>query len=200
MNVHGHNDPELNEALHKQVEMVSHSTLLGSANIPSIVLAKKLAEITPGNLSKVFYSDTGSAAVEIALKIAYQYWQNLDPIKYQHKSKFISLDEAYHGDTIGAVSVGGMDLYHRIFKPLLFERISIPSPYTYRMDEIGNEEDVKRYCLEKLEALLKSEAENIAGLIIEPLVQGAAGMITAACWIFKRSRKTVSRIRYIINL
>lgn len=178
VNVHGHNDPELNEALHMQIEQIAHSTLLGSANIPSILLAKKLAEITPGNLSKVFYSDTGSAAVEIALKIAYQYWQNIDPIKYQYKSKFISLDEAYHGDTIGAVSVGGMDLYHRIFKPLLFERISIPSPYTYRMDHIGNEEEVKRYCLNKLESLLKEQSENIAGLIIEPLVQGAAGMIT----------------------
>lgn len=189
VNVHGHNDPELNEALHKQVEMVSHSTLLGSANIPSILLAKKLAEITPGNLSKVFYSDTGSASVEIALKIAYQYWQNIDSIKYKNKSKFISLDEAYHGDTIGAVSVGGMDLYHRIFKPLLFERISIPSPYTYRMDEIGNEEDVKRYCLEKLETLLKVEADNIAGLIIEPLVQGAAGMITQPAGFLKEVEK-----------
>ena len=153
VNVHGHNDPELNEALHTQVEKIAHSTLLGSANIPSILLAKKLAEITPGNLSKVFYSDTGAASVEIALKIAYQYWQNLDPIKYQHKSKFISLDEAYHGDTIGAVSVGGMDLYHRIFKPLLFERIAIPSPYTYRMDEIGNEEEVKKVLLRKIRIL-----------------------------------------------
>lgn len=178
VNVHGHNDSELNGALHNQVETISHSTLLGSANIPSILLAKKLAEITPGDLSKVFYSDTGSASVEIALKIAYQYWQNLDPIKYQHKSKFISLDEAYHGDTIGAVSVGGMDLYHRIFKPLLFERIAIPSPYTYRMDELGNEEDIKHFCIQKLESLLKAESEHIAGLIIEPLVQGAAGIIT----------------------
>lgn len=178
VNVHGHNDSELNGALHKQVEAISHSTLLGSANVPSILLAKKLAEITPGNLSKVFYSDTGSASVEIALKIAYQYWQNLDPIQYQHKSKFISLNEAYHGDTIGAVSVGGMDLYHRIFKPLLFERIAIPSPYTYRMDELDNEEDVKNYCIQKLESLLQAESEHIAGLIIEPLVQGAAGIIT----------------------
>ncbi|MEH6948916.1 adenosylmethionine--8-amino-7-oxononanoate transaminase [Bacillus sp. JJ634] len=178
VNVHGHSDPELNSALHEQIEKISHSTLLGSANVPSILLAKKLAEITPGNLSKVFYSDTGSASVEIALKIAYQYWQNIDSEKYKHKNKFISLDEAYHGDTIGAVSVGGMDLYHRIFQPLLFERIAIPCPYTYRMDEIGNEEEVKRYCLHRLKELLQAESEHIAGLIIEPLVQGAAGMIT----------------------
>ncbi|MBY0005989.1 adenosylmethionine--8-amino-7-oxononanoate transaminase [Priestia aryabhattai] len=178
VNVHGHNDPELNTALHIQVEKLAHSTLLGSANVPSILLAKKLAEITPGSLSKVFYSDTGSAAVEIALKIAYQYWQNLDSAKYKNKSKFISLNEAYHGDTIGAVSVGGMDLFHRIFKPLLFERIPTPSPYIYRMDGFETEEQASAYCIHQLEKLLQNNGEEVAGLIIEPLVQGAAGIIT----------------------
>ncbi len=178
VNVHGHSNPELNSALCEQVEKVAHSTLLGSANVPSILLAKKLAEITPGHLSKVFYSDTGAASVEIALKIAYQYWKNIDPKKYRNKNKFISLNEAYHGDTVGAVSVGGIDLYHRIFAPLLFERIPSPSPYTYRMDDIGNAEAVKTYCLESLEQLLWEHAEETAGVIIEPLVQGAAGIIT----------------------
>ncbi|MFF2287778.1 adenosylmethionine--8-amino-7-oxononanoate transaminase [Peribacillus butanolivorans] len=178
VNVHGHNEPELNNALIEQVEKVAHSTLLGSANVPSILLAKKLAEITPGHLSKVFYSDTGSAAVEISLKVAYQYWKNIDPVKYQHKNKFVSLNEAYHGDTVGAVSVGGMDLFHRIFKPLLFERIPTSSPYTYRMTEYGDQEAVKNYCIDELEKLLQDQAEEIAGLIIEPLVQGAAGIIT----------------------
>ncbi|TYR79424.1 adenosylmethionine--8-amino-7-oxononanoate transaminase [Priestia megaterium] len=178
VNVHGHNDKKLNEALYEQIQKIAHSTLLGSANVPSILLAKKLAEITPGQLSKVFYSDTGSAAVEIALKIAYQYWKNLDPVKYAHKNKFVSFNEAYHGDTIGAVSVGGMDLFHRIFKPLLFERIAAPSPYTYRMNHLGDEESVKAYCLQELEVLLQTQGNEIAGLIIEPLVQGAAGIIT----------------------
>ena len=178
VNVHGHNIPELNEALTNQVHKVAHSTLLGSANVPSILLAKKLAEITPGDLCKVFYSDTGSAAVEIALKMAYQYWQNIDSEKYKRKSTFISLDDAYHGDTIGSVSVGGMDLYHRIFKPLLFNRISLPSPHTYRMSEDGDEEGVKNFCLQKLESLLQEKADEVAGLIMEPLVQGAAGIIT----------------------
>lgn len=178
VNVHGHNEPELNGALIAQVNKIAHSTLLGSANVPSILLAKKLAEITPGHLSKVFYSDTGSAAVEIALKVAYQYWQNIDPNKHRHKNKFVSLDEAYHGDTVGAVSVGGMDLYHRIFKPLLFERISVPSPYAYHMTEYGDHEAVKNHCLNELEKLLQQQAAQIAGLIIEPLVQGAAGIIT----------------------
>lgn len=178
VNVHGHNIPELNEALTNQVNKVAHSTLLGSANVPSILLAKKLAEITPGNLCKVFYSDTGSASVEIALKIAYQYWKNIDKDKYKKKNTFISLDDAYHGDTIGSVSVGGMDLYHRIFKPLLFNRISLPSPHTYRMSEDGDEEAVKNFCLQKLESLLQEKADEVAGLIMEPLVQGAAGIIT----------------------
>ncbi|MBA2871441.1 adenosylmethionine-8-amino-7-oxononanoate aminotransferase [Anoxybacillus calidus] len=178
VNVHGHNDPELNEALHEQIEKISHSTLLGSANVPSILLAKKLVEIWGGNLSKVFYSDTGAAAVEIALKMAYQYWQNIDPVRYKHKNKFISLKEAYHGDTIGAVSVGGMDLFHRIFRPLLFERIEVPSPYVYRMDEYGDEEEIVNYCLKQLEETLEQRHEEVAGMIVEPLVQGAAGIIT----------------------
>ncbi|HBI02745.1 MAG TPA: adenosylmethionine--8-amino-7-oxononanoate transaminase, partial [Paenibacillaceae bacterium] len=119
VNVHGHNHHELNEALRQQAEKIAHSTLLGSANIPSILLAKKLVEITPPGLNKVFYSDAGSTSVEIALKIAYQYWKLKDPIRYAQKNKFISLKEAYHGDTVGSVSVGGMDLYHKIFSPLL---------------------------------------------------------------------------------
>ncbi|KMY51382.1 adenosylmethionine--8-amino-7-oxononanoate transaminase [Peribacillus loiseleuriae] len=178
VNVHGHNVPALNEALIDQVHQIAHSTLLGSANVPSILLAKKLAEITPGNLRKVFYSDTGSASVEIALKIAYQYWQNTNLEKYKNKHTFISLDEAYHGDTIGSVSVGGMDLYHRIFEPLLFKRVSLPTPHTYRMTEFDHAEDVKNFCLQRLESLLQEKADEIAGIIIEPLVQGAAGIIT----------------------
>lgn len=178
VNVHGHNVPELNEALINQLNKLSHSTLLGSANVPSILLAKKLAEITPGDLCKVFYSDTGSASVEIALKIAYQYWKNIDPIKYKNRNTFISLDDAYHGDTIGSVSVGGMDLYHRIFKPLLFKRVSLPTPYVYRMTEFDRAEDVRDFCLQRLENLLQEKSDEIAGIIIEPLVQGAAGIIT----------------------
>jgi adenosylmethionine-8-amino-7-oxononanoate aminotransferase len=178
VNVHGHNHPELNEALYQQAEKIAHSTLLGSANIPSILLAKKLAEITPPGLNKVFYSDAGSTAVEIALKIAYQYWKLKDPIGYAKKNKFISLKEAYHGDTIGSVSVGGMDIYHKIFRPLLFERLEMPAPYTYRMTD-NDEKACLHKCLNQLEDLLKEHHEEVAGLIIEPLVQGAAGMITA---------------------
>ncbi|AMX82396.1 adenosylmethionine-8-amino-7-oxononanoate aminotransferase [Geobacillus subterraneus] len=176
VNVHGHNDPELNAALREQLENIAHSTLLGSANVPSILLAKTLISYWPG-MAKVFYSDTGAAAVEIALKIAYQYWKNIDPVKYAKKNKFVSLKEAYHGDTVGAVSVGGMATFHRIFAPLLFERIEVPSPYVYRMEKYGSEQDVVRYCLNELERVLASQHEHIAAVIVEPLVQGAAGII-----------------------
>ncbi|QIZ68876.1 adenosylmethionine--8-amino-7-oxononanoate transaminase [Geobacillus subterraneus] len=176
VNVHGHNDPELNAALREQLENIAHSTLLGSANVPSILLAKTLISYWPG-MAKVFYSDTGAAAVEIALKIAYQYWKNIDPVKYAKKNKFVSLKEAYHGDTVGAVSVGGMETFHRIFAPLLFERIEVPSPYVYRMEKYGSEQDVVRYCLNELERVLASQHEHIAAVIVEPLVQGAAGII-----------------------
>ncbi|MBM7646290.1 adenosylmethionine-8-amino-7-oxononanoate aminotransferase [Scopulibacillus daqui] len=198
VNVHGHNDPELNAAIEQQIKKISHSTLLGSANVPSILLAKKLAEITPGHLTKVFYSDTGAAAVEIALKIAYQYWKNIDPKKYANKNTFISLKEAYHGDTVGAVSVGGMDLYHRIFRPLLFDRLEIPSPYVYRMEEYGDPDNIVDYCLKKLETLLEERHQEIAGLIIEPLVQGAAGIITHPNGFLKRAAELCKKYRILL--
>ncbi|MFT9847635.1 adenosylmethionine--8-amino-7-oxononanoate transaminase [Aneurinibacillus sp. REN35] len=180
VNIHGHSHPELTAALHEQAQKIAHSTLLGAANVPSILLAKKLVEITPAKLTKVFYSDAGSTSVEIALKMAYQYWQLKDPVRFAgKKNTFISLKEAYHGDTIGSVSVGGMDTFHHIFKPLLFDRIETPAPYTYRLTENNDPAACKALCLQALEDLLKERHEDVAGLIIEPLVQGAAGMITA---------------------
>ncbi|WP_027417891.1 adenosylmethionine--8-amino-7-oxononanoate transaminase [Aneurinibacillus terranovensis] len=179
INVHGHNHPDLTAALVEQAQKIAHSTLLGAANVPSILLAKKLVEITPAGLTRVFYSDSGSTSVEIALKMAYQYWKLKDVKRYARKNTFISLSEAYHGDTIGSVSVGGMETFHRIFRPLLFERIQTPTPYTYRMRDDGDEETCKNDCLSALESLLQAHHEEVAGLIIEPLVQGAAGMITA---------------------
>ncbi|MBW2653134.1 MAG: aminotransferase class III-fold pyridoxal phosphate-dependent enzyme, partial [Deltaproteobacteria bacterium] len=106
--IHGHGREEINRAIINQAKEISHSTLLGLSNVPAIKLAKKLVEITPNGLDKVFYSDGGSTAVEIALKMAFQYWQQTSPIK-KEKHKFISLNLAYHGDTLGAVSVGGID-------------------------------------------------------------------------------------------
>ncbi|SDH19469.1 adenosylmethionine-8-amino-7-oxononanoate aminotransferase [Aneurinibacillus thermoaerophilus] len=199
VNVHGHNHPELNEALIQQAGKIAHSTLLGAANVPSILLAKKLVEITPKGLTKVFYSDSGSTSVEIALKMAYQYWQLKDPIRYAgKKNKFISLREAYHGDTIGSVSVGGMETFHHIFKPLLFERLEAPAPYTYRLTENNDAEACKMLCLKALDTMLREHHEEIAGLIIEPLVQGAAGMITAPDGFLRGVRELCTRYNVLM--
>ncbi|HAR63302.1 MAG: adenosylmethionine--8-amino-7-oxononanoate transaminase [Candidatus Margulisiibacteriota bacterium] len=176
VNIHGHNRVEINEAIIRQVQTVSHSTLLGFANVPSILLAEKLVAIVPGDLVKVFYSDSGSTSVEIALKIAFQYWQQI-ATPQRNKTKFISFKNAYHGDTIGSVSVGGMDDFHETYKQLLFETYEAPYPYCYRCD--SSESRCSNTCFYKLETIMKEHHEEIAGLIIEPRIQGASGMITS---------------------
>lgn len=178
VNVHGHCHPALSQAIKEQADKIAHSTLLGSANVPSIELAQQLLEIAPPGLSKVFYSDSGSTSVEIAIKMAFQYWQQKEG-DYKEKKTFISLSQAYHGDTVGSVSVGGIDLFHRLYSSLLFETEKIPSPYCYRCPLGKEKESCSLACLQKLEDILATKNEKIAALIIEPLMQGAAGMISA---------------------
>ncbi|MFO3702956.1 adenosylmethionine--8-amino-7-oxononanoate transaminase [Staphylococcus felis] len=175
VNVHGHRNKKLNKAIHKQLNQIAHSTLLGSSNIPSIELAEKLIQITPDRLQKVFYSDTGSASVEIAIKMAYQYWKNIDPQKYAHKNKFLTLKHGYHGDTIGAVSVGGIDTFHKIFKHLIFENIQLESPSLYR-SHYKDEKEMLAHILERIETILSEQNDEVAGFILEPLIQGATGL------------------------
>jgi adenosylmethionine-8-amino-7-oxononanoate aminotransferase len=174
-NVHGHCRPELNEAIIAQLERVAHSTLLGLANAPSVLLAERLVRLAPGRLGKVFYSDSGSTAVEIALKQAFQYWQL---IGRREKHRFVKLEHAYHGDTLGAVAVGGIDLFHQVFEPLLpgGERASLtaPSPCPRPGESAG------RACergLAAVEGLLAEHSREVAAFIIEPLMQGAGGML-----------------------
>jgi len=137
VNIHGHRRAEIDEAVKVQLDKIAHSTLLGLCNEPSISLAKKLAELLENALpwgeplTKIFYSDNGSTAVEIALKLAYQYWVN---IGIKGKDTFVSLKESYHGDTIGAVSVGGVELFHQVYKPLLNKSIQASAPYCYRCE------------------------------------------------------------------
>ncbi|ASJ56164.1 L-lysine--8-amino-7-oxononanoate transaminase [Brevibacillus formosus] len=171
LNVHGHNVPELNQAITEQLDQIAHSTLLGMANVPSILLAEKLIHLAPKGLSKVFYSDNGATAVEISLKMAFQYWQNRGQTS---KHSFITMNNAYHGDTIGATSVGAIPLYHQVYKPLLFSPHVIPYPYPYRQ---GGEEAAVQATLSSLESLLRERAHEIAAMIVEPVVQGASGMI-----------------------
>jgi adenosylmethionine-8-amino-7-oxononanoate aminotransferase len=211
-NIHGHRKKAIDKAIKAQLKRVAHSTLLGASNIPSILLAKRLAEIAPTGagaycntpLLKVFYSDDGSTAVEVALKMAFQYWCQTD---HPEKKKFLALQYAYHGDTLGAVAVGGIMQFHHVYRPLTFcstpagwlgpllsstvptpggWRVPVPSdahvlfapsPYCYRCPLGKDKETCGMACLEEMERLLAQEHNEIAALIIEPLVQGAGGMI-----------------------
>jgi adenosylmethionine---8-amino-7-oxononanoate aminotransferase len=163
-NVHGHRHPTLDHALHAQVDRIAHSTFLGLTHEPGIRLAAALLEVAPPTLRRVFYSDSGSTAVEIALKQSFQYWALRGR---PSKRKFLRLGDAYHGDTLGAVGVGGIDLFHRVFGPLLVHSIAIPSP-------AGT--DGMR-ALEQLERELQTNGDEISAFIFEPLIQGAAGML-----------------------
>lgn len=174
-NVHGHNRPELNTAVVRQLEEIAHSTLLGLTNVPAVVLAKKLIEIAPPGLTRVFYSDSGATAVEVGLKMAFQYWQ----LKGKPgKTKFASLVEAYHGDTLGAVSVGYSELFHRFYRPLLFECFRLPPPHLYRFHQGLSDKDAMAKAVVEAQNVLSRHRDDIAALVIEPLVQGAAGIWT----------------------
>jgi len=173
-NIHGHGRREINAALKKQLDLVAHATFLGLSNPPAIELAERLVGVAPKGLSRVFYSDNGSTAVEVALKMAFQYWhQNGQPAR----TKFITLEAGYHGDTVGAVSLGGIESFHGLFKPLLFPTIKAPTTYSYRCDKAASLPDCGKHCIQDLEAILRTHAREVAGLVLEPLVQGAGGMI-----------------------
>jgi len=176
-NLHGHRRPEIDAAVIAQLGRIAHSTLLGLASGPSIELAERLVRIAPRGLTRVFYSDSGSTAVEIALKMAFQYWRQL-PQPEPRRTKFVSLFLGYHGDTVGAVSVGGIDLFHGLYRPLLFDTIQAPSPYCYRCPLGLHREDCGMACAARMEEILAAHAEEVAAVIVEPLVQGAGGMIT----------------------
>jgi len=176
VNVHGHSQPALNAAVRRQLGRIAHSTLLGTGNEPAALLAEKLVSISPDGLTKVFYSDNGSTAVEVALKMAFQYYRHLGATGKQ-RSKFVSLSNGYHGDTLGSVSVGGMELFHSIFSPLLFRTYTVPSPYCYRCPFSRSRPACGLECVEAMERLLAEKGEEIAAVLVEPLVQGAGGMV-----------------------
>lgn len=172
-NVHGHRRRELDAALRAQLDRIAHSTLLGLASEPSIVLAQRLVEITPSSLTRVFYSDAGATAVEIALKIALQYWQLRGETQ---RTQYAALTEAYHGDTLGAVSVGYSETFHRFFKPLLFPCHKLNPPHVHRWQRGMTADEALRTAIREAAALLDHKGHELAALIVEPLMQGAAGM------------------------
>jgi len=190
VNIHGHRKKEIDDAIKAQLDRISHSTMLGLSNVPAIHLAERLVGIirqpagtgprswVPDSrlLSRVFYSDNGSTSVEVALKMAFQYWKHKG---VETKNSFLSLENAYHGDTIGAVSVGGVDIFHNAFGPLLFKTYRAPSPYCYRCGLKMEFPSCGLACAGKMEELLKQHHAEIAAVIIEPLVQAAGGMIVS---------------------
>lgn len=176
VNVHGHKVPEIDNAIKKQVEKLGHSTLLGITNPPAAELAKEIIEVCPPGLKKVFYSGDGASAVEVALKMAFQYWQHKGK---PEKTKFVCLQNGYHGDTLGAVSVGGIDIFHATFKPLLFESFRAPSYYCYRCPLEKTYPSCNIACADEVERILAEHHEKIAAVIFEPYVQAAGGMIVS---------------------
>jgi adenosylmethionine-8-amino-7-oxononanoate aminotransferase len=191
-NVHGHRKEKLDLAIREQLERVAHSTLLGLSNIPAIDFARKLVEVCPPGLTKVFYSDNGSTAVEIALKMAFQYHRQAGG-ENGGKTKFIAFKNAYHGDTIGSVSVGGIDIFHEKYSPLLFHAYKAESPYCYRCPWGRSYPSCSLECLGRLEALMKAHAHEVCALVIEPLVQGAAGMLIQPPAYLKGVRELCTR-------
>jgi adenosylmethionine-8-amino-7-oxononanoate aminotransferase len=187
VNLHGHRHPRLDRALTSQLRNIAHSTLLGLSNPPAIRLARELIRLAPKGLRRVFYSDDGSTAVEAALKMAVQYWQQRRP-EAGPKQTFVHLKLAYHGDTVGAVSVGNIDLFHARFKPLLFPTLQVDPPYCYRCPLGLTYPSCRLACLDPLETILSTRHREVAGVILEPLVQAAAGMITAPPGYLKRVR------------
>ena len=186
VNTLGHSNKRLNDALKRQTDKIEHVLLAGFSHKPAIELAEKLVNLTPKELTKVFYSDNGSTAVEVALKMAYQYWQQKGK---SSKSRFIALKNSYHGDTLGAVSVGGVDVYHQTYKPLLFEIYQAESPYCYRCSCNLERNNCNFKCLKSMENILEEHSDEIAGVIIEPLIQAAGGMIIYPAEYLSRVRK-----------
>ncbi len=213
VNIYGHRKKEIDDAVKEQIDKISHSTMLGLSNAPAIKLAEKLVKIIQGSrgqgvkgpskikssnpslLSKVFYSDNGSTAVEVALKMAFQYWLHKG---IGGKNTFLSLKNAYHGDTLGAVSVGGVETFHKAFSPLLFKAYSAPSPYCYRCEAGLSCPGCKFACLERMEDILRENSSGIVAVIIEPLVQAAGGMIVSPTGYLKGVRDLCTKYNVLM--
>lgn len=175
VNLLGHRRKEIDDAVRAQLDTLAHSTFLGLTHPPAIELAEKLLAAAPPGLSRVFYSDNGSTAMEIAIKMAFQYWRQKEG--GGKKAAFLTLSEAYHGDTIGSVSAGGIDLFHRIFRPLLFSTRRLPTPHCYRCPYGLSRPSCGLYCADRMEKAVRDAKDHLAAAIVEPLVQGAAGML-----------------------
>ncbi len=172
-NVHGHRKKEIDDAIKAQLDRIAHSTLLGLSHVPGIQLAQKLIDIAPRGLRRVFYSDNGATAVEIALKMAVQYWQLKGEIQ---RTRIATLAESYHGDTVGSMSLGYSETFHRFHKSLLFPVLRLTPPHVFRYYQGLSETDALRASVAEAEEKIAAEKDSLAALVMEPLMQGAAGM------------------------
>ncbi len=197
VNLHGHRKGALDRALTAQLKRIAHTTLLGLSNAPAIELAKRLVGIAPRGLTRVFYSDNGSTAVEVALKMAFQYWR-LQGSADKSKTKFLHLGQAYHGDTLGAVGVGGIPIFHERFKPLLRPSYEAHAPYCYRCPLGLTFPKCKVACADSVEDVLERHHDEIAALIVEPMLLAAGGMITMPPGYLTRLRKLCTRYRVLM--
>jgi len=197
VNLHGHRHPTIDQAIRYQLTQIAHTTLLGLSHPPAIQLAKALVKLAPNGLQKVFFSDNGSTAVEIALKMAIQYWQQC-PSPQPRKTGFIHLGLSYHGDTVGSMSLSGIELFQKPFSSLLFPSpIHLDSPYCYRCPLQLQFPQCSLACADPLEAFLKVKHEEIAGIIIEPMVQGVAGIIPSPPGYLKHVVELCRRYRVL---
>lgn len=175
-NVHGHRHPRIDAAIRQQLDRVAHVTSLGMSNSTTICLAKRLVDLAPGSLECVFFSSDGSCAVEVALKMAVQYWRQCDHPEPQ-RCKFLAVGNGYHGDTLGSVSVSGVSRFRETFAPLLFDVIHGPCPDSYRLPEGVATDRACEHYLSIYAELLDRHSSRLAAVVLEPLVQGAAGMV-----------------------
>ena len=196
-NVHGHRHPTIDQAVREQLGRVAHITTLGMSCETTERLAETLVEIAPGDLSHVFFSSDGSCAVEAALKMAFQYWQQLEDPQPQ-KTKFLALGRAYHGDTTGSVALGGIKFFHELFEPILFSPIRGPAPCTYRLPAGVDVQDAAQHYADQIERCLEDNHRQLAALVMEPLVQGAAGMVTHPVGFLARVRELCDRYNVLL--
>lgn len=190
-NVHGHRVPAIDLAIRQQLDRVSHSTLLGLSNVSSIELAAELVRLAPDGLEKVFYSDDGATAVEVALKLAYQFHRQKP--RPESRDLFVGLSNAYHGDTVGTVSLGNIDAFHRCYEQLLFSTLRVPCPASSRRPPGFDVDLWKEHCLVELEQMLEANGDRIAAFVIEPLVQAAAGILVHPPGYLRRVRELTQR-------
>ena len=195
-NVHGHRHPRLDAALIAQAAKVAHTTNLGLSNTTTIEFARRLAEVAPPVLDRIFFSDDGSTAIEAALKMAFQFWRQTEPAQPE-KTRFVAIDEAYHGDTLGAVGVGGVDRFTAMFAPLTFEPIRLPPP---GLADAAGRLPTAADSLAAVEAVLVAHAHEIAAVVLEPLVQMAGGILVQPPGYLRGVRELTRKYRVLLIL